>query len=34
MAASMLGPLPGLLDFMAWIDRGGIKKAAVTNAPR
>ena len=30
----MLDPLPGLLDFLAWIDKSGIKKAAVTNAPR
>ena len=30
----MVGPLPGLLDFLAWIDKSGIRKAAVTNAPR
>lgn len=26
--------LPGLTELMAWIDRRGVKRAAVTNAPR
>lgn len=33
-AESVLEPVPGLLDFLAWVDSKGLKKAAVTNAPR
>lgn len=32
--ALSLTPLAGLLDFLAWIDTQGLKKAVVTNAPR
>lgn len=34
MARSGLVPLEGLLQFTAWIDKRGLRKAAVTNAPR
>ena len=30
----MLERVPGLTEFIAWIDERGLKKAAVTNAPR
>ena len=30
----MLERVPGLTEFMAWIDAKGLKKAAVTNAPK
>ncbi len=31
---SVLEPVEGLGEFLAWIDRRGLRKAAVTNAPR
>lgn len=34
LAAKGLQPIPGLVEFMQWIDVRGLKKAAVTNAPR
>lgn len=34
LAADCLAPIPGLTEFMQWIDARGLKKAAVTNAPR
>ncbi|CAL8471098.1 g10640 [Coccomyxa elongata] len=33
-ADSVLERVPGLTEFIAWIDERGLKKAAVTNAPR
>jgi hypothetical protein len=33
-AESVLEPVPGLMDFLKWVDSKGLKKAAVTNAPR
>jgi hypothetical protein len=33
-ADSVLERVPGLTEFLAWIDERGLKKAAVTNAPR
>ncbi|KAG1673463.1 hypothetical protein FOA52_002229 [Chlamydomonas sp. UWO 241] len=33
MAGTVLTPLPGLADFMAWVDSRGLRKGAVTNAP-
>ncbi len=30
----MLEPVEGLGEFLAWIDGRGLRKAAVTNAPR
>ena len=30
----MLKPVEGLGEFLAWIDRRQLRKAAVTNAPR
>lgn len=33
-ADSVLERVPGLSKFLAWIDERGLKKAAVTNAPR
>ena len=30
----MLKPVEGLGEFLAWIDRRKLRKAAVTNAPR
>lgn len=32
-SASVLKPMPGLPEFMAWIDARGLRKVAVTNAP-
>jgi phosphoglycolate phosphatase-like HAD superfamily hydrolase len=29
-----LRPLRGLMDFMTWVDNKGLRKAAVTNAPK
>ena len=34
LAATALAPLPGLLAFTAALARRGIRRAAVTNAPR
>ena len=34
LAASKLERLPGLTELLAWIDARGIRKVAVTNAPR
>ena len=34
LAASKLQRLPGLTELLAWIDARGIRKVAVTNAPR
>ncbi|KAK9825420.1 hypothetical protein WJX81_004182 [Elliptochloris bilobata] len=34
MAGSSLKPVEGLEDFLAWVDRRKLRKAAVTNAPR
>ena len=31
---SVLEPVPGLMDFLAWIKERGLKKVAVTNAPK
>jgi HAD superfamily hydrolase (TIGR01509 family) len=33
-AASVLKPLPGLIDILDWADQQQLKRAAVTNAPR
>lgn len=33
-ASEGLEPNEGLMEFVKWIDANGIKKAAVTNAPR
>ena len=33
-AASLLQPMPGLLDLLEWTDRHHLKRAVVTNAPR
>ena len=33
-ADSVLERVPGLTEFLAWIDERGLKKAVVTNAPR
>ncbi len=33
-ADSVLERVPGLTEFLAWLDGKGLKKAAVTNAPR
>jgi HAD superfamily hydrolase (TIGR01509 family) len=33
-AAAILQPLAGLLDVLDWVDQQGLKRAAVTNAPR
>jgi beta-phosphoglucomutase len=30
----VLERVPGLTEFLAWLDGKGLKKAAVTNAPR
>ena len=30
----MLERVPGLTEFLAWLDGKGLKKAAVTNAPK
>lgn len=34
MARGKLEPVAGLEDFLGWVDRQGLRKAAVTNAPR
>ena len=34
LAASKLERLPGLTELLAWIDSRGVRKVAVTNAPR
>ncbi|MGA1285312.1 MAG: HAD family hydrolase [Prochlorothrix sp.] len=33
-AAAKLAPVPGLLDFLDWIEAQGLRRGVVTNAPR
>ncbi|KAK9809256.1 hypothetical protein WJX72_012220 [[Myrmecia] bisecta] len=34
LAATSLKPLPGLLDFLQWLQQRGVRVGAVTNAPK
>jgi len=34
LAGTSLKPLSGLPDFLAWVDKRGLRRVAVTNAPR